>query len=211
MRHRGRIGHRGFGQSSLSWALAAALMAVPAAAGAQQLVSPAYTFLKNVKDRDGGKVEEELNKPGTTIIQSRDENGETALHIVTKRRDLLWVRYMLGRGANVNAQDREGNTALLDAAQIGFSDGAAELLSLGATPDLANNRGETPLIIATQARDINTVRALLQYGADPRVQDHVAGLSAMDYATRDPRAAAILKVLQEAKPKPKKAVAGPSL
>lgn len=201
----------GMRHAAVGIASALALATPPCAVMAQQLVSPGYTFIKNVKDRDGAKVQEALDKPGSTIIQSRDENGETALHIVTKRRDLLWVRFLLGKGANMNIQDRDGNTALSDAAQIGFTDGASQLLEVGASPDLANNRGETPLVLATQAHDIDTVRALLQYGADPKIQDHVAGLSALDYATRDPRSAAILKLLQDAKPKPKRNVAGPSM
>lgn len=191
--------------------MAAALLLIPAAAQSQQFTSPGYDFLKAVKDRDGTKAQEALSKPGNALIQTRADNGETALHIVTRRRDILWVRFMLGQGANVNAQDNQGNTALLDAAQIGFSEGISQLLQIGASVDLPNNRGETPLIIATQAHDLDSVKFLIQYGANPKIQDHVAGMSAMDYAARDGRSAPILKVLQEAKPVVKKDVAGPTI
>ena len=92
--------------------LALAGFAVPVVA--QDLVSPGYSFLKAVRDRDGDKVQKELDKPGTTVILSRDDsNGETALHIVTKRRDIVWMRYMLAKGVSINGRDRQGNTALL--------------------------------------------------------------------------------------------------
>jgi ankyrin repeat protein len=179
---------------------------------AQGLNGPGYGFLKAVRDRDGDKVQEALDKPGTTVMLAQDENsGENALHIVIKRRDITWTRYMLAKGAAIDARDRQGNTALLDAAQIGFVDGAQQLLEVGATVDLANNRGETPLIIATQMHDLATVRVLVQYGADPKVTDHVAGMSAMDYAKRDGRSDAIVKALGDAKPVVKKKVSGPSL
>src|SRR5262249_44169397 len=156
--------------------LMVAAIALPA--GAQDLTSPGYSFLKAVRDRDGDKVQKELDRPGTTIILSRDDStGETALHLVTKRRDIVWMRYMLAKGVSINGRDRQGNTALLDAAQIGFIEGEQQLLDLGASVDLANNRGETPLIIATQAHDLASVRLLVTHGADPKETDHVAGMS----------------------------------
>lgn len=178
---------------------------------AQSLGGPGYSFLKAVKDRDGTKVTDALNTPGTTIVTARDDNGDSALHIVTKRRDLVWMQFMLAKGAPIDGRDRQGNTALLDATQIGFVEGEQQLLDVGAQVDLANNRGETPLIVATEAHDIESVRLLLQHGADPRITDHVAGMSALDYAKRDSRSAAILKLLQDAKPVAKKQISGPMI
>jgi uncharacterized protein len=184
-------------------------LAVPATA--QFGSSPGYEFLKAVKDRDGNKVTESLNKPGNTNLYYREDGtGDTALHIVAKRRDSTWLSFLLAKGANPNLKDNQGNTPLMDAVRIGFSDGAQQLVDNGAKVDITNDSGETPLILAVQAHDIVTVRILLTGGANPRAQDHVAGLSAIDYAQRDGRSAAILKVLQETKPTVKKEVAGPS-
>ncbi len=203
---------RGVRRGWAKWAAGLALAGVAAPVMAQGLgTSPGYSFLKAVKDRDGTKVQEALDKPGTTVASARDDNGDTALHIVVKRRDIAWVRYMLAKGAPMDARDRQGNTPLLDAAQIGFVEGLQQLLDVGAAVDLANNRGETPLIIATQQHDIASVRALIGHGADPRETDHVAGMSALDYAKRDGRSDVIVKVLEEAKPVVKKKVSGPTL
>jgi ankyrin repeat protein len=199
--------------SGRTWGIVVGAMALGMAttAPAQNFVSDSYSFIKGVQDRDGDKVQKLLDKPATTIVNSRSTDGETALHIVTKRRDTVWMNYMIVKGAEVNARDRQGNTPLADAAQIGFAEGAQLLISMGATVDLANDRGETPLILATQAHDVPTVRVLISQGADPKKTDHVAGMSAYDYARRDGRSAAILKVLDDARPVVKKAVAGPSI
>jgi ankyrin repeat protein len=190
----------------------AGVMAIGAAAPARaQFVSDSSTFLDAVQKRDGEKAEELLDKKASTMILSRTPQGEGVLHIVVKRRDMTWLQFMLGKGAAVDARDRDGMTPLADAAQIGWAEGAGQLLDVGAAPDLANNRGETPLILATQAHDLATVRTLVEHGADPKITDHVAGMSAHDYAARDGRSVEILKVLDAARPVAKKAVAGPSL
>ncbi|SFS05278.1 ankyrin repeat domain-containing protein [Sphingomonas jatrophae] len=177
---------------------AAVAMALASPAAAQ--FSESYNFLKAVKDRDGTKVTEALDKPGTSIVNTRGDDGDTALHIVTKRRDLTWVQFIVANNAKVDARDRDGNTPLAIAAQIGFPE-AVRYLATRQTVNLPNNRGETPLILAVQARDLATVRTLLSLGANPKQADRVTGKSAIDYAAEDRRATAIAKLLEDA-PKP---------
>ena len=91
-------------------ALLGAIAATPVAA---QMFSEGYEFLKAVKDRDGDAATEALNQPGTTIVNARDlTTGETALHIVTARRDALWIRFLTQRGANPNIRDKKGVSPL---------------------------------------------------------------------------------------------------
>jgi ankyrin repeat protein len=189
--------------------LVGAMIGLAAPVGAQ-FSSDSSDFLGAVTKRDGDKTQELLDKKASTLILSRNQQGESVLHIVVKRRDMTWLQFMLGKGAPIDARDRDGNTALADAAQLGWAEGAGQLLEVGAAVDLANNRGETPLILATQAHDLATVHTLIQYGADPKIADHVAGMSAYDYAKRDGRSDAILKAMDAAHPVQKKAVAGPS-
>ncbi len=180
---------------------------VPALASAQ--FSDSYNFLKAVKDRDGNKATEIISKPGSVIIDTKDAStGEAALHIVTKRRDRTWIAFLLSKGARPDTRDREGNTPLMLASQIGFAEAAQLLLARKAQPDIGNNGGETPLIRSVQLRDATMVRLLLEAGANPNKADR-AGLSAMDHAKRDPRATIVLKMLQETKPKTAKPIAGP--
>jgi uncharacterized protein len=187
-------------------ALALSLVAIVAPVGASAQFSDSYNFLKAVRERDGQKVTDFINKPGSgaVIINTRDSaTGEGALHIVTKRRDVTWLSFLLAKGANPNQRDGGGNTALMIAAQLGFAEGLALLIDRKAQVDLANNSGETPLIRAVQNRDIATVRTLLTAGANPNKADTASGLTARQYAERDMRSGAIVKAIDEAKPKPK--------
>lgn len=189
-------------------AIALTVLAVPVAVQAQ--FSDSFNFIKAVKDRDGAKVTEFLNKPGSVIVNTRDgSTGETALHIVAAGRDSLWLGFMLQRGANPDMRDSRGNTALFIATQLGWTDGIQTLLARRAGVDVANSSGETPLIRAVQNRDIASVRLLLAAGANPNKPDNAAGLSAREYAKRDPRSSAILKEIVEAKPVSTKPVQGP--
>jgi ankyrin repeat protein len=170
------------------------LAAVPAAA---QTFSDSYTFLKAVRDRDAGKVMTLVGAPGSTAINARDRgSGDGALHIVVRDRDGDWLSVLLGRGARSDIQNNRGETPLGLAAQIGWIEGVQALLARRASIDLANGRGETPLILAVRSGDIAMVRLLLSRGANPKKTDHVAGLSALDYARQNPRAAPILKMLE---------------
>ena len=185
-----------------------AVMAMPAHAQ----FSDSYSFLKAIRDREGQKVTDFINKPGSgaVLINTRDAStGEGALHIVTKRRDVTWLSFLLAKGANPNMRDGDGNTSLMISAQLGFAEGLSLLIDRGAQVDLANSRGETPLMRAVQNRDIATVRTLLTAGANPNKADTSSGLTARQYAERDLRSAAIVKAMDEAKPKPKAKV-GPN-
>lgn len=173
----------------------AACVAVPVAA--QMNFSDGYTFLKAVRERDGATAERILATPGSTALNIRDPaSGEGALHILVRGRDSAWLGFMLGRGARPDTSDRDGNTPLVLAAQLGWLDGAQLLIDRRANVNLGNSRGETPLIFAVQRRDMAMVRLLMQHGADPNQTDHVSGNSPIDYARQDNRAAAILRILQ---------------
>ncbi len=188
-------------------AIVAALFLAGSAVPAAAQFSESYNFLKAVRDRDVTKATEMAQKPGAPVNARDYSSGETPLIVVTKGRDLPWLGFLLQNGAKTEMKDGQGNTPLTTAAQIGWVEGARILLQVGASPNLANNRGETPLILAVQQRDPVMVRLLLSQGADPKIPDRVAGKSAHDYAAEDNRAAAILKLLDEAKPKA--AVTGP--
>jgi len=156
-----------------------AAFAVPAGA---QLFSEGYEFLKAVKDRDGEVVTEALNQPGTTIINTRDiSTGESAMHIVTKRRDSVWIKFLAQRGANPNIRDKKGVAPIQIAVQLGFVEGVEALIDAGADVDVTDSAGETPLIAAVHRRDSALVRLLLANNANPDRSDN-SGRNARDYA-----------------------------
>jgi ankyrin repeat protein len=192
--------------------LGAALLALIAAPLAAQGFSDGLLFLKGVRERDGATVQRIVNNPGSTAINARESStGEGALHILVRGRDLTWLSFLLSRGARPDIQSNDGTTPLILAAQIGWQEGAGRLLARGANPNLGNRRGETPLMAAVQSRDIGMVRLLLSVRADPNQSDHSSGNSALDYARQDPRAAPILRELEQAASRQRQpAAAGPS-
>ena len=189
-----------------TWVFGLVLAATVAPVAVHAQFSDSYTFLKAVRERDGAKVMAAINKPGSgaVLINTRDAStGEAAVHVVTKGRDVAWLSFLLAKGANPDMRDAGGNTPLMLASQLGFAEGLSLLIDRRARVDLANNSGETPLIRAVQNRDIATVRVLLAAGANPAKADTSSGLTARQYAARDQRSSAILKAIDEARPKPK--------
>lgn len=183
-----------------------------AAPVAAQFQSDSYKFLTAIKDGKNDDVVTALNKPGNTLVNTRDRTtGETALHIVIKRGDMVYLTFLLARGADPNARDAKGTTPLLAAIISGNDQFIQPLTAAHANPNLANSSGETPLILAVQRRDMTMVRDLIAAGADPDQADVIAGKSARDYATLDPRNTAIAKVLADTPKKARRAVAGPRL
>lgn len=167
---------------AIASACLATMVAVGASTPAQaQLYSKGYEFLQAVEDRDGDVATEMLNEPGTTVINTRDiTSGDTGLHIVTARRDVLWVRFLLQRGADPNIRNKQGSTPLQLATKLGFLDGVEELIKRGAQVNVTDLTGETPLMSAVHQRNIPLISRLLKEGADPDQNDN-SGRSARDY------------------------------
>jgi ankyrin repeat protein len=118
---------------------------------------------------------------GADIDEETDE-GITVLMAAARRADTEAVAYLVQRGANVNAQTVNGNTAVMFA-----SDGRNEysrdmtlidrmaqcidvLANAGADLDLANDSGATALHWATTGFSAEPVEMLLRHGANPRVR-----------------------------------------
>ena len=196
-------------------ALLSLALSLPSIASAQNY-SESYKFLQAVRDAKNDDVKEMLSKPGTTVLNTHDySTGEGALHIVVKRGDSAYLIFFLSQdGVDPNIRDNQGVTPLELAARLGESSLADTLLNNAfhkANPNVADDNGQTPLIIAVQHRNIELVRMLLKAGADPDQSDHLAGMSARDYARQDSRTPALLKLIEDAPKKHSSAVAGPRL
>jgi uncharacterized protein len=184
---------QGLMRRSVILALGAALL-LPLPAAAQ--FSKGYKFLEAVRKKEGAEVEDALSEPGSQIINTRDvTSGETALHIVTARRDLTWLNFLLAKGANPNLRDTRGTTPIQLAVTLGWAEGVDLLVERRARIDEPNSSGETPLISAVHRRDTAIMRTLLKAGADPDRADN-SGRSARDYAALGGRGNPLLSEIE---------------
>lgn len=195
------------GRSLRVLAIAAALVSVPAAA--QLHGSDGEAFVAAMKEGQGSKALELVEKPGSTVVNYRGDDGNAGLHIAMRQRNANWVGFLLARDADPNLGDKNGDTPLIIAARMSFPEGAARMLMKHASVDKANKLGETALIVAVQQRQAAIVRMLLEAGANPDVTDHASGYSARDYAKRDNRSGEMLKLIESVKAKTKAAI-GPT-
>lgn len=124
-------------------------------------------------------------------VDGRNEKGETALMVVAGyhdtplpdnlarfefgtlegsqlllRKRLETARFLIQKGANIEAKDRKGGTPLLRAALHGRAEMARLLLSKGAKHRAKDIYGYTPLHWAAGNNKPAAVSVLLQYGAD---------------------------------------------
>lgn len=126
-----------------------------------------------------------------TTIDAVNSRGETALHYATRNGQSWVVQYLLGKGANINAQRDHGAGAL----HMAFCSYDTEtmlslLLERGANPELSSSgtldqlpdRSDfcmvgigTPLHLSIRCEYLGAALVLLKYGANPNHKVEFAG------------------------------------
>jgi ankyrin repeat protein len=97
--------------------------------------------------------------------------------------DIDELRNLLKSGADVNLQNKRGNTALMFAAWHGHTDCAELLIKSGAYVNLRYKEGSTALMFAAWDGCTDCVELLIKSGADVNLQDD-DGLTALMIATK---------------------------
>ncbi len=139
----------------------------------------------------------------------KDARGRTRLMLVVlKKGSEGEIQSLLRQGADVNARDNDGNTALHYLLTAGENIDARLNALLAAHPDvnLATHKGTTPLMILDVCRDpkerVSRVKKLLELHAKVDLKDAVGKTAAMRYVEKDDNAEA-LKLLLDAGANPK--------
>jgi Ankyrin repeats (3 copies) len=108
-----------------------------------------------------GSLERMKAVQGTVNVQSAEaHSNRTALHKAAFFGHAHVVEYLCGLGANVNAQDADGDTALHDAARFGHVAVVKALVAAGADKALKNVDGKTPADLAVANDKVQVVEAL---------------------------------------------------
>lgn len=96
--------------------------------------------------------------------------GCATIYTAARDGDLPTVQTLVVQGADVNAVNENGSTALHFAADKGRAEVVRFLLDRGASVNVKAKSGSTPLLLAAQAGSLETVRLLLDHGAEINVE-----------------------------------------
>lgn len=110
--------------------------------------------------------------------------GEPAEDLISaaERGDAAVVKVLLAKGADVNAKDDGGRTALMTASDNGHLDVVKALLAKGADVNATASNGWTALMAASYNGHVDVVKTLLAKGTDVNAKDN-DGATALDVAT----------------------------
>src|SRR5215213_9823610 len=104
-----------------------------------------------------------------SIAAAPPPSSDAPLADAAMRRDTAKVRVLLKQGADANAAQGDGMTALHWAATHGDADEAKMLIFAGARLDAVTRNGNyTPLHVASRSGNTSVVKALLDAGANAK-------------------------------------------
>lgn len=130
-------------------------------------------------------INKQMNKENFNIL---DEEGSTILINAVRDAPISVIKQLLnikdGKGnplVDINAKDKDGNTALLIAAKGENIENMRLLLSKGADVNAQNNDKETALLIAVKSKDDKKIELLMKYDFDEIVNSkYKKNLSAVE-------------------------------
>lgn len=102
---------------------------------------------------------------GVDINMKDRYDGSSCLHIASNHNWLEGVEYLISQGANINLQNSNGNTALMEAAQEGNLEVVKYLISKSANISIKNSNGKTALMVALSEWHLEVVSFLIANNA----------------------------------------------
>ncbi|MFP3021569.1 MAG: ankyrin repeat domain-containing protein [Wolbachia sp.] len=136
------------------------------------------------------KSAKELLENSFKSIYARDEKERTALHYVVEAKT---VKLLVEKGANVNAADARGYTALHLAVTGKLIETVRELIKSGANVNAEEYGNKcTPLHLACMVGKVEIVKELVKAGGEIEQADKF-GMTAMDYAKTNKEVTEVLK------------------
>jgi ankyrin repeat protein len=119
-----------------------------------------------------GGMSRQRKKGRTEYINARDTKGKTALIYAAEKSDKREVELLLRLGVDVNIQDNDKRSAIINVAASPQKDTyvkqavlSALVRARNANLDLQDNENKTALMRAIEIGDVETVKTLIYYGA----------------------------------------------
>ncbi|MFO7800282.1 MAG: ankyrin repeat domain-containing protein [Rhodohalobacter sp.] len=130
---------------------------------------------------------------GTAQANTTDVVKDNILEAI-QNIDIVSLNVLLAEGADINAVDEKGNTALMLASKIGNPRMVKIILAHNPDINKQNNMGYTALMIASEQGQTHLVEELLKQSADSTLKN-MDGFTAAELAIRNgqPNAADLLK------------------
>uniref|UniRef100_A0ABD2WWG8 Uncharacterized protein n=1 Tax=Trichogramma kaykai TaxID=54128 RepID=A0ABD2WWG8_9HYME len=134
------------------------------------------------------EIGEKFNKP--VRIDSRDEDGNTPLHMAIHKDHVNLVGFLLRRGANPNSPNKDGETPLHRICEANIDDLAVEMLfkicdekHQSMQVDAQDKMGQTPLHAAITKGNMKLVEILMRRGANPNLATNI-GSTPLHYSCK---------------------------
>lgn len=103
---------------------------------------------------------------GAYIIFCDDLDTDTELIYAVRERKANKIKQLLASGADVNAKNIQGVTALMWASYFNNTKAMQLFMDAGADVNTKDNEGYTALIIAAEKNNVNAIKLLIKAGAD---------------------------------------------
>jgi ankyrin repeat protein len=131
------------------------------------------------------------------LVKARDENGRMPLHWAARGGHLDVLRYIVEKGADLNALDNNGVAPLHTLAGSGQTEAARLLIEKGADIDIKNPVKQTPLNLAAEYGQEEMVKLLIENGANIE-NKHAYGRTPLVGAAREHGNINVIRMLLDA-------------
>jgi len=142
------------------------------------------------------KKAQELIASGKIPVDFRNKFNQTPLYYAVDADNVEFAKFLIEKGADVNARDYFGITPLHQAVIRGSKRVAKLLIEKGADVNAKDNYGYTPLHLAAIYNRPQLAKLLIEKGADVNAKDSY-GNTPLHYCATTPGSERVAKVLLE--------------
>lgn len=118
------------------------------------------------------KAAAEQTTPPVAAPKKAEKFVVPKIYLAAKEGRLSRLKSLIAEGADVNASNASGRTALMSALLRRNSSVVKELLREGANVDAGDAQGKTALMLAIAHNDLEMINLLLASGADVKLEDN---------------------------------------